>query len=392
MEDKKLEKYKKKVAALESMLENEARALYEEKSKVDEYINFIETMINSMKDMIIAMDEDGKLEFVNEAAILQLNIGPDSSIRDVLGNNLVDELLQGAESGMQQLQATIKNLHGKDLPVLISRVPVEKVRSNKPGYVYSLIDMTSIREQEKIIEKQRAQIVQNSQLASLGEMASGIAHEINNPITVIDGQVRRLMDYMTDEEITLDDKVRLGEKIQKNIKRVVKIVDGIRKISRSDDDQSIKPVKLQDLVSSLKDLCMQTLTNANVAITFPEEVVDAEVLAQETNLLQVLLNLVFNANDAVSHLEDKWIAVHYEESEETAIIRVQDCGYGIAQDILEKIFNPFFTTKDVGKGTGIGLSISKQMVEEFNGELYYEEKDGHTSFVIKLKRPNSPRK
>ena len=399
MSERVVSKLKKKIDVLERMFEDKTRGLFLEKEKVERYSRFFETIINSVNDIIVVINEKGKVELINKAADMKLDIGrygiSNLTIRKILGNELIDEFEHDEKSLNKeniQMEFLIQGKKGQKFPALISRASFIKNSDGENGYIYSIIDMTRLKENEKIIEEQRAKLVQNTQLASLGEMAGGIAHEINNPVTIMDGQIRRLKDYLLDQSSEGKEKLELVEKIEKNLKRVVNIVSGIRKISRKGDGDRLEHLIVKEVFDSLKNLCGEKFKNDQISIQFPNVNEAWMVMARETQLLQVLVNLITNSSDAVSGFSEKWVEIMAKRDTklEKLEIRIIDSGKGIEEDVLEKIFNPFFTTKDIGKGTGIGLSISKKMMEEQKGGLYYDLYKGNTSFVISLLSPNSP--
>jgi C4-dicarboxylate-specific signal transduction histidine kinase len=136
----------------------------------------------------------------------------------------------------------------------------------------------------------------------------------------------------------------------------------------------------------LKDLCHEKFKNNNVDLEFSGVEKNLCVKTRATQLLQVLFNLVSNSSDAIKNFETKWINVILDSDDQFVYIRIVDSGKGIDQVVLKKIFNPFFTTKDIGEGTGIGLSISRQMIADQGGKLVYDQYNGNTSFLITLKR------
>jgi C4-dicarboxylate-specific signal transduction histidine kinase len=106
---------------------------------------------------------------------------------------------------------------------------------------------------------------------------------------------------------------------------------------------------------------------------------------------QVIINLLSNSMDAIDHLSEKWIKLSIRALDDnTVLIKVRDSGHGIPNDVVEKMMNPFFTTKAVGKGTGLGLSISLGIIDEHKGKLYYQLVDNHTEFVIELPMKAQP--
>ncbi|MBT7668662.1 MAG: GHKL domain-containing protein, partial [Bdellovibrionales bacterium] len=129
-----------------------------------------------------------------------------------------------------------------------------------------------------------------------------------------------------------------------------------------------------------------------VPIQFPDILShNIVVLGRSTSLSQVLLNLIKNSFDAIKDgPEDRWIKVQIEETAESVSIIIQDSGKGITPELHKQLFNPFFTTKVKGKGTGIGLSLSRQMIESQGGTLICDENQANSTFIITLKRTESP--
>ena len=237
----------------------------------------------------------------------------------------------------------------------------------------------TLLEKEKDLQEQ---VVLASTLSATGVMASGLAHEINNPLSIIDLTVGSLKKCLRKPEIN-------KELIENTIKRISRITVGLRNISRDaeKDEESIFSVKevFDDTMCIAEEKCRQT--NIKLIYDFTDEESSISLLGNRVQISQVLINLYNNAYDSIEKMEDdKWIKFKLKEEEGFLEIRIIDCGLGIEKSIITKIFNPFFTTKDIGKGTGLGLSISKKMMERCGGKLSYELYDSHTSFVLKVKR------
>lgn len=385
MNDKLIKKLKRKVIILEEMIETETRKLFVEKEKVLNYSKYISTVINSVNSVIVAINEQGSVEFINQLALDRFSLNEqlvkNKTIRDILGDYLVDELISKEKAGFSKVEIKIG-----EYDYLASRIPYIPEGFNKKGYIYFLVDISSLKEQEKIIEKQRVLLVQNAQLASLGELASGVAHEVNNPVSIIEGQLRRLKDFIKDKDISIDDEILLIDKIQNNLNRVISIISGMKRISRSGEGDSIEVVSIDKIFDSLKDLCHEKLKSNMITLSIFEQESELFVQVKETQFLQALYSIVINSSEAISSLDNKWIKVKVENDTNFIAIRIIDSGEGIDNEITKKMFNPFFSTKDIGEGTGIGLSIARQMIEDQGGSLYYEIYEGNTSFVIKIKK------
>ena len=235
------------------------------------------------------------------------------------------------------------------------------------------------------LEDQRHQAIHASKLSSLGEMASGIAHEINNPLTIISALATRTKKNLNDKSLVLEKSLENQDKIIATVERIAKIIGGLRAFSRDTNGDPFSKNKVSDLISMTLDLCRERLKDNGVDVQL-EAFINVEIECREVQIVQVLVNLLHNASDAISELPEKWVRISTWEYGELVYIRVTDSGNGIDDKIIEKMMMPFFTTKEVGKGTGLGLSISKGIIEAHQGQFYYRKFDGHTSFVIELKK------
>lgn len=242
-----------------------------------------------------------------------------------------------------------------------------------------------VEERTQELDSQRMAMVNSSRLASLGEMSAGIAHEINNPLAVIDGTIRlmsRLIVNMPDYE-KLETYLN---KISKMVVRISKIINGLRAFSRDGSQESMTQFMVNRFFSDLSDLCHANLANKKVNIEFQMDDQDAVLFGREVQLSQVMINMINNSADAVENLDEKWIKVECTQDSEHIILSVTDSGTGIPLDIQKKMLLPFYTTKELGKGTGLGLSISVGIIESHGGKLSYVHSSKNTCFEIRLKR------
>lgn len=229
----------------------------------------------------------------------------------------------------------------------------------------------------------QAQLVKSAKFSALGEMAGGIAHEINNPLSIISARVEQIQRMIEQKKI---DEKRLGEfaeSIAKTVKRISSIVVGLRTFSRSGDGEEFLQVPVKSLVEETVSFCHERCRQFGVDVSV-DDFKGIFVQGRHTQLSQVLLNLMNNSLDATKGLGERWIRISGEESEGFFCLRVTDSGDGIAPAVVDKLMQPFFTTKEVGKGTGLGLSLSKGIMEDHKGELRYSLYQGHTSFVMRM--------
>ena len=233
------------------------------------------------------------------------------------------------------------------------------------------------------LEDRRKLAVQNAKLTSLGEMAGGIAHEINNPLMVISGRCNQLIKSLEIDEF---DKARFKsslEKINQTTDRIAKIVKSLKAFSRNNDQDPFVPVSVKEIADHTVEICKEKFRHSSVDLKF-ESIPDVKINCRESQVVQVLLNLLSNAHDAVEKIDGSWVKLVVLTTPEKVLIKVIDSGSGISETVAAKIMQPFFTTKEVGKGTGLGLSISKGIIEDHQGLIYLDNKSTNTCFVIEM--------
>ncbi|MBP7845099.1 MAG: CHASE domain-containing protein [Proteobacteria bacterium] len=276
-----------------------------------------------------------------------------------------------------EFRAKPKDSNNSDVWISVIGSPV----FNDDGFIQSHI--LSFQD----ITKAKAQLLtlaQSSKMASLGEMASGIAHEINNPLSIINGYAQKLL-RNEEKGINTTEILRANlEKILNTTQRITHIIKGLKNFSRSGNNDSCAESSLRDLIEDVYSFCSDRFRNHSIKFTLnvPNNV---RFESQTTQISQTILNLLNNSHDAIIEQAEKWIRVDFETlNEERFRIKFTDSGPGIPPDIVNKLMQPFFTTKGPGKGTGLGLSISKGIIESHNGKFYVDQNSPNTCFVIEL--------
>ena len=221
----------------------------------------------------------------------------------------------------------------------------------------------------------------NSKMITLGEMAGGIAHEVNNPLAIIDGNIRHLS--MMTEKGLIEDKKDIFTKKCKEVKEMVgrigKVINSLRNFAKKDDGE-MNDYYLLDIVEDSLSLCFERCRNRGIKLI--NNVGDEKVLCDNGQIEQVVINLLNNSIQALEKIKNAQIILDSKVFDGKVILEVCDNGPGVDPKIASKIMDPFVTTKGAGVGTGLGLSISKKIMERHNGKLKHSFENGLTKFSL----------
>ncbi|MGM0556852.1 MAG: sensor histidine kinase [Myxococcota bacterium] len=236
------------------------------------------------------------------------------------------------------------------------------------------------RANEELSQAQES-LIRSEKLASVGQLSAGVAHEIGNPLAAIAGYVEILDDDDLDEDVRDDILERTGREVD----RIRSTIRDLLDFSREDRDHEIQSVRLRDCVDEARSLVEAQPRSREVELDIELPDADLRVLAIESQLVQVLVNLLINAVDIVS--EGGRVELTTAPRDERVVISVCDDGPGIADEDLQRLFEPFYTTKDPGEGTGLGLAISLRIIKRFGGDIDVESTPGEGScFRVSLEQ------
>ena len=236
------------------------------------------------------------------------------------------------------------------------------------SWIIRTVDITERLEQE-------AQLIQAGKMATLGEMATGIAHELNQPLNVI----KVGADFFTKmiqrgKKISEENLLKVSHNVSEQVDRATDIINHLRDFGRKTDFKQY-PVNINESIRDVFTLLGEQLRVRDIEVNLDLDGSLPKIMANKNPLEQIFLNLVTNARDAMESKGKrnyKKLTISTFQEKRKVVVRVSDTGTGIPRDIREKIFEPFFTTKEVGKGTGLGLSITYNLVKDFEGEIELE--------------------
>jgi len=243
------------------------------------------------------------------------------------------------------------------------------------------------KENSRIIEHQKAIALNSAKLASLGEMAGGLAHEINNPLSIIQAASQYCVHLLEGQEFTERSAViESHEKIEECSMRIAGIIENLWRFSGKDSEELPCPVSCASIQENVLMFFSEKSKSLGIAIRTQSISNDIRVLCVINEIEQIMVNLLNNSFYHVKSLETPWIQIDVKPEGDSVLIYVTDSGQGIPEHIQDKILEPFFTTKEVGMGTGLGLSVSAGLAKKNGGILTLDKDFPNTRFCLALPR------
>jgi PAS domain S-box-containing protein len=269
--------------------------------------------------------------------------------------------------------------------ILLSKGFLQKDNSGKPVRMIGLNwDITEERNRQQELEHERMINLHASRMATLGEMAGGIAHEINSPLAVITMRAAQLRDYLSSKDPEPSMVRLLTETLESTALRIGRIVLAMKNLSRDSSRDSMATTRAADILNDVALIVQERFRLHSIGLQIRIEPQDLSLFCQPTEISQAILNLLQNARDAVENAPEKWIHIDVRESGGMAIFEITDSGAGISEQHRAGLFRPFFTTKPPGRGTGLGLGICRQIAEKHGGSIEYVRDSAHTCFRLNL--------
>jgi PAS domain S-box-containing protein len=358
------------------------RSLSEKADELQQLTEYNVNILESIDSGILVLDLNGHVARWNRS--LELLTG--RRREEVLGRALDDvfpaaflDALRGSlvlgRPGEDEISHIYKlrlpTADGRNLMVNVSMAPFQVGSGERCGTILILDDVTArIRLEE--------QLQHSEKMASIGLLAAGVAHEVNTPLTGISSYTQMLREQVG----ASDPGGPLLEKIEKQTFRAAKIINNLLNFSRSGSGE-MEPLDVNKLVLDVVSLLEHQLDGARVKVR--KELAEnlPDVRGNENRLQQVFFNLILNAKDAMPH--GGWLTLATRADDDTVVIEVADTGHGITREDIKRIYDPFFTTKGMGRGTGLGLSVSYGILQEHGGAIVVDSVPGQgTTFQVTL--------
>ena len=375
---------------LENIVRKRTKKIFEEKEKVESYSRalnqFCIIAITDAQGDILEINHN--FENISGYSKGEL-IGENYSILNSSyhSKNFFESMWNTIRTGnMWQGQIRNKNKDNDYFWVDSIIGPFKMVQGRPEKYIAIHFDITQRKKDEELIVKQQAQIVSQSKLSSLGEMAGGIAHEINNPLCIISTSSYMIKKELKKKNIDILTILNTLNGIDQTIERISKIIIGLKNISRDPIDEDFETTSISEIIQDATSLCVEKYKSRGIdfSVKYAAHTKDIIFPCMRIQISQVLINLISNAGEAIESLTNKWINIQIQKNENNLEIRVSNSGPKIPKDIRDKIFRPFFTTKPVGKGTGLGLSLSNSIALKHNGSLEIDDSHPNTCFKLTL--------
>ena len=343
------------------------------------------SLVQNVPDYIINLDRDGKILFINRTTS---DLNPEEVLGKILYNLLPPEVSDVLKQNVENVFETGEIAYyetQRDDPTgnvewFAGRIGPIMADDQVVAVVIIGMDITSRKLTEQLLRESEEQLREASRMASIGQLAAGVAHEINNPLTIIMGASETLMDQ------DLPEKTRSQiEKVHSEADRSAKIVQSLLSFARRREPEK-EYLDLTGVIRKALEMKAHEFNVANIYVTNKTVSDLPRTMADSYQLMEVFLNLLNNAQQVLTEATGGGeIVIESSHSKNRIRISISDNGPGIPKENLSRIFDPFFTTKEVGKGTGLGLSICYGIVRRHDGEMWAQSVEGKgATFVTEI--------
>jgi PAS domain S-box-containing protein len=358
-------------------------------------------LIEGLSEAVYRMSlPDGKYEYAGEATELVFGYAKENFleksgfVREIVHSDseaylheMWESLLRGEMPSTYEYK--IIDPYGKERWILQSNTLIRNDIGEPVAIEGICRNVTDQRQARQLLEEQRAKFLNSAKMSVLGEMASNVAHEINNPLAIVSGSAEQLMTIIARGDALHEHVPRLAETIIRNVARIQSIIKGLRAFTRKGENDPFQLVAMKTVLEETVVLSRDLFLSHHISLTMSEVSAELFIECRPTQIMEVLFNLLSNAMHAVETCEEKWVNIEVVDEGEGVAIFVTDSGPGVPPEIAKFLFDRFVTSKEFDKGTGLGLSISKRIVSTHDGSLVLDENFPHTRFVVRLPKRQS---
>ena len=356
------------------------RQLRTKADELERMRQFSENILESLNDGLAVLDRNGRVVRWNRQMEELYGIRHEAAAGlalDELFEGRIARMIRGSSAGAAEgtahyrIPMSTRHEPPRRLLVNVGATPLRDAHADVVGTIVIVEDISTrvqLEEQLQISEK----------MASIGLLAAGVAHEVNTPLTGISSFTQMLLENARPD----DPSTQVLEKIERQTFRAAKIVNGLLNLARPAQVDS-GPCDVNAVINDVLSLLEHQFRNGSIQVRKELDPAAPVVQGMEHKLQQVFLNLFLNARDAMP--KGGWLTIITREDRDGAIVEIADTGSGIPAEQLSRIYDPFFTTKEIGKGTGLGLSITYGIVQEHGGTITCDSQVGQgTRFSIRL--------
>ncbi|WP_322615679.1 ATP-binding protein [Pseudomonas sp. BIC9C] len=348
-------------------------------------------LVEDSPAMICRYQPDLTLTFGNRPLATYLELAPEQLAGVNLGSWMSEEQRDAFTQRLNQLSP--------EFPVSTAEINLQLPGREHAWWVWSdrgvfdeqgrLLEVQAVGRDNTEVRRSQQQLTQSAKMATLGEMATGLAHEINQPLNVMRMAIANVLKRLANGDAQIDYLIDKLTRIDTQVQRAARVVDHMRVFGRRSEIEQ-QPFNPAQAIEGTLSLLSEGMRGKGIDLHISEPGFEVQVRGYVDQLEQVLINLMVNARDALLDKREKhpgfkpWISLYAERDTHWVRLWVEDNGGGIDPPLLERIFEPFFTTKPVGVGTGLGLSVSYGIVESMGGKLRASNATEGARFCIEL--------
>lgn len=343
---------------------------------------FYDHLTQNMREGLMLLDLHGDIIATNQTAADLLGYPPALLIGNSVQDILLPESGQLVTTEVYNHKTWVRHKNGRSIPVSITLMPV---LAEIPGH--KLLSLTNLTEAAQLNES----LIRAQRLAGIGILTASVAHELNNPISIITSTCSNLLYEAESQNLDADRLLKYVQMIEQSAWRCARIVEVLRNYSFEDSPRMAMTDWNMIIEDAMTLVRHQLQGQFNIKIEMELAPNLKTIVCDHNRMTQVLINLLTNARDAMQpdggtiFVKSWTIPTDTELAGEQFAVSIKDTGRGISSDVADKLFDPFFTTKPMGKGMGLGLFIAKRIVNQHNGRIWgTNNPEGGATFTVVL--------